>query len=77
MTNRDISNIAGLDHQAQLFLKRRPKTRLSARSYMKVIRVALRIADLDESDILTIAHMSEATPLPPPLTSVNQYATLL
>lgn len=33
---------------------------LSARSYFKLIKVARTIADLDDSNDITVAHMSEA-----------------
>ena len=36
------------------------KFQLSARSYMKMIKVARTIADLDSSDEITVAHMAEA-----------------
>ena len=36
------------------------KFQLSARSYMKMIKVSRTIADLDNSDEITVAHMAEA-----------------
>lgn len=61
MNNRDISEKAGLTTEARMFLESAAKKlALSARSYMKVIRVARTIADLSESSNITTAHMSEA-----------------
>ncbi len=61
MSNRDIANLAQLSEEAKTFLENAAqKLSLSARSYMKVIRVARTIADLANDDIITLSHMSEA-----------------
>ena len=61
MNNRDIAEKAGLQHESRLFLeKAAQKLALSARSYMKVIRVARTIADLESSKSIEISHISEA-----------------
>lgn len=61
MTNRDIINIANFSTEAKNFLeKAAAKLALSARSYMKVIRVARTIADLENEDSISINHVSEA-----------------
>lgn len=61
MSNRDISNLAHLSPEAKTFLETAArKLALSARSYMKVIRVSRTIADLDNSPNITTGHMSEA-----------------
>lgn len=61
MSNRDITNLAKLSKEAKLFLETAAaKLALSARSYMKVIRVARTIADLEAENTITIAHMGEA-----------------
>lgn len=61
MSNRDITNYAKLLPVAKDFLEvAAKKLALSARSYMKVIRVARTIADLDNSSDIEVVHMSEA-----------------
>lgn len=61
MNNRDISTTAGLLKESKLFLEAAAtKLALSARSYMKVIRVARTIADLDQSKDITVSHITEA-----------------
>ncbi len=61
MTNRDIKIKSRITNESQELLNSAAKTlELSARSYMRVIKVARTIADLDESaDILT-HHIGEA-----------------
>lgn len=61
MNNRDISAKANLPSDVKQFLENAAaKLSLSARSYMKVIRVARTIADLDNAEVINQAHMSEA-----------------
>jgi magnesium chelatase family protein len=61
MSNRDIVTMASLKPEARLFLESAAqKLALSARSYMKVIRVARTIADLESAESIEINHMSEA-----------------
>ncbi len=61
MSNREITNKGGLTPEARTFLETAAqKLALSARSYMKVIRVARTIADLDGSKAILKSHMSEA-----------------
>lgn len=61
MSNRDLSSKAGLSVETRQFLEvAAAKLNLSARSYMKVLKVARTIADLENAPILTKAHVSEA-----------------
>lgn len=61
MTSRQILTSARLESSAKEFLEHASgKLSLSARSYMKVIRVARTIADLESGETITIAHVSEA-----------------
>jgi magnesium chelatase family protein len=61
MNNRDIAKLAGLPKDTKEFLEAAAeKLALSARSYMKVIRVARTIADLEGEHEISKAHMSEA-----------------
>ncbi len=61
MNNREIIKSAHLTSEAKQFLESASaKLALSARSYMKVIRVARTIADLDDSSTILIEHISEA-----------------
>lgn len=61
LTNRDIKKYAGLTKEAgELLTIAAEKLNLSARRYFKTIKVARTIADLDASDLITPAHISEA-----------------
>ena len=61
MSNRDITNLAYLSADAKEFLESAAKKlSLSARSYMKVIRVARTIADLGQEPTIERKHISEA-----------------
>ncbi len=61
MTNNDIKKVSGLQPEAKDFLENAArKLSLSARSYIKVIRVARTIADLEDVDEITASHISEA-----------------
>lgn len=61
MSNREIVKNGNLLPEAKEFLeKAAQKLALSARSYMKVIRVARTIADLDDDEDIEIKHISEA-----------------
>lgn len=61
MSNRDIVSVAMLNPDTKEFLETAAaKLALSARSYMKVIRVARTIADLDDSESIETSHVTEA-----------------
>lgn len=61
ITNRDIKLYAALSNEAQALLETASsKLDLSARRYFKTIKVARTIADLDSSDKISSAHISEA-----------------
>lgn len=61
MDNRQIKQYAQLSAEATALLNTAAeKLLLSARSYMRVIKVARTIADLENSKDITVAHISEA-----------------
>ena len=61
MTNADIKKYANLLADAKQFLNNAAnKLELSPRSYMRTIRVARTIADLDNKDVIELSHISEA-----------------
>lgn len=61
MSNADIKKLALLDPPAKALLDQAGiKLNLSARSYMRSIKLARTIADLDNSETIQTAHISEA-----------------
>jgi len=61
MTNNDIKTKSQITTEAQQILNQAAKALdLSARSYMRIIKVARTIADLEDSDDLTAQHTAEA-----------------
>jgi len=61
MTNREIQDIAQLETSAKEILdKAAERFSLSARAYMRSVKVARTIADLDGSEAITAAHVAEA-----------------
>ncbi len=61
MTNREIKNKAKLEAEAKTFLESAAdKLGLSARGYMRTIRVARTIADLEDAETITTEHIGEA-----------------
>jgi magnesium chelatase family protein len=61
LTSRDIKNKLDLSPEVrQLLGTATDRLNLSARSYFKIIRVARTIADLENSDDITVLHISEA-----------------
>jgi len=61
MKNKDLKQYCQLSKEVEQLLQRAATTfQLSARSYYKMIKVARTIADLAESENITIEHMAEA-----------------
>lgn len=61
LSNRQIKQHAKLTETAEKLLnKAGTSMNMSARSYMKTIKVARTIADLDEQDVISDLHISEA-----------------
>ncbi|MGH7194077.1 MAG: YifB family Mg chelatase-like AAA ATPase, partial [Candidatus Saccharimonadales bacterium] len=61
MSNADIKRLAGIGPEARQILNRAARQLdLSARAYMRTIKVARTIADLEESPEVTAAHLAEA-----------------
>ena len=61
MNNETIKKLSRLTPKAQALLNAAgEKLGLSARNYMRSIKVARTIADLEGSEDITPAHMSEA-----------------
>jgi magnesium chelatase family protein len=61
LSNSEIKEHAKLDKQAENLLNAAAdRLGLSARSYLRVIKVARTIADLDNNDIITASHIGEA-----------------
>ena len=61
LSSHQVSSLLTLSKSAeQLLQSASEKLNLSARSYFKIIKVAQTIADLDQSDIITDKHLSEA-----------------
>ncbi len=61
MDNRDIKQIVKLSNEATDILNRAAKTlELSARSYMRTIKIAQTIADIEASEVVDTPHVTEA-----------------
>lgn len=61
LNNREIKRYAMLSEQAQSLLNNAAeKLKISARNYMRIIKVSRTIADLDDSRTIEVMHMSEA-----------------
>jgi len=61
MTNHDIKTLGKVSPEAKAFLDRAAASLdISARSYMRAVKVARTIADLDGTDGITLPHISEA-----------------
>jgi magnesium chelatase family protein len=61
MKNSHIKKYCNLSEEVEAILRQASlKFQLSARSYMKMIKVARTIADLDKSEEIEVTHMAEA-----------------
>lgn len=61
LTNREIKQLSGLSAVATALLNQAAgQLQLSARNYMRTIKVARTIADLADSDVIETAHIAEA-----------------
>ena len=61
LSNREIKTIAKLDHQARAFLDQAAeRLGLSTRAYIRTIRLARTIADLNENDVINQSDIAEA-----------------
>lgn len=61
LTNAEVKRFIKLDAPTKLFLDgAAAKLKLSARSYFKIIKVARTIADINDSETVTIPHLAEA-----------------
>ena len=61
MTNADIRKFASVTPEAKSLLDTAAaRLNISARAYMRTIKVARTIADLDTSEHITDIHISEA-----------------
>jgi len=61
LTNRMIKSSANLESAAQDLLNQAAeKLKISARAYMRLVKVARTIADLEESESIQVKHVSEA-----------------
>lgn len=71
LTNRDIKSMANLSTEAkQLLDQAAEKLDISARSYIRVVKVARTIADLESSESIDTPHITEALQYRRPVTPV-------
>lgn len=61
MGNKEVKKYCELSQESRLFLEAAVKKyNLSARAYFKVIKVARTIADLEDKEMIEVAHIAEA-----------------
>ena len=61
LSNKDILNSIAISNEAKnLLTQASEKLKLTARAYFKIIKVAQSIADIEQSDSITSAHIAEA-----------------
>jgi magnesium chelatase family protein len=60
MSSRETQAMARLEPNAEQFLEVLDKSRISARGYYRILKVARTIADLDEKERVSAEHLAEA-----------------
>lgn len=61
LSNKDLRKVAALDQETEkIFNKASETMKLSARAYMRALRVARTIADLDNEESIQTRHITEA-----------------
>ncbi|MBP7766944.1 YifB family Mg chelatase-like AAA ATPase [Candidatus Saccharibacteria bacterium] len=71
LSNREIKKWAALEPEAEDILnKAASKLQISARSYMRLIKVSRTIADLEGCETIKISHMTEAIQYRRPVSSI-------
>ena len=61
MTNREVKSLVCLEPEAKTMLDlAAEKFSLSARAYMRTVKLARTIADLDDCDTVQTKHVAEA-----------------
>lgn len=61
LSNSELKQFVPLDHKTQTFLNHAAEAlKISARSYMRIVKVARTIADLEGSELVSTSHISEA-----------------
>jgi magnesium chelatase family protein len=61
LSNKELKEVIKLDQDAETFLNRAAEQmQLSARGYIRTLRVARTIADLENSEYTSLQHISEA-----------------
>jgi magnesium chelatase family protein len=60
MSSRQVEELINLDDEAQKFLKTIEGSKLSPRSYYRLLKVSRTIADLENSTYVKPEHLAEA-----------------
>jgi magnesium chelatase family protein len=71
LNNEGIKRAANITEDAEIFLNTAAqKMDISARSYMKTIKIARTIADIDDSSTVDLQHITEALQYRPKISSL-------